>query len=194
MTRVTGDLVRRYRSTPTDGRVRTIVAMSVSWGRGRLWQAVRVAVAVAAMASGCSDGDEPSADDAEAGSTAAQGDKSASTLSFEERDAALQLNFAATGLNLVATDVGLRTTRGDGADYCRTSAPAEVDPHRTVLEAAADAEVRKLAGAALGDLRRAIELCAGGADPSGVQEAIDRYNASFERLRRRIDSLLDPSG
>lgn len=163
--------------------------MSDGSGGGRLWRAVRVAVAVMAGAAGCSDGDERPAADA-----AAQGDTSASTLSFEERDAALQLNFAATGLNLVATDVGLRTTRGDGADYCRATAPAEVDPHQAVLEAAADGEVRKLAGAALGELRRAIELCAGGADAAGVQEAIERYNASFDRLRRRIDSLLDPAG
>lgn len=151
-------------------------------------------MAVMAVMAGCSDDDEPLADDAAAGSTSAQGDTSASTLSFEERDAALQLNFAATGLNLVATDVGLRTTRGDGAEYCRATAPAEVDPHQAVLEAAADAEVRKLAAAALGDLRRAIELCAGGADAAGVQEAIDRYNATFDRLRRRIDSLVDPAG
>lgn len=170
--------------------------MSVGWSRGRLGRAVRVVVAVAAMAgaSGCSNDDEPSVEDAASGSTAAEGDTSASTLSFEERDAALQLNFAATGLNLVATDVGLRTTRGDGADYCRTSAPAEVDPHQAVLEAATDAEVRKLAGVALDDLRRAIELCASGAGAADVQEAIDRYNATFERLRRRIDSLLDPAG
>lgn len=111
-----------------------------------------------------------------------------STLSFDERDVAFQLNAAATGMNLVASDVGLRSVRGQGGAYCRDTAPGELQPHRAALEAASDTEVRQAAQRALAELDRAIELCGGDAGPAAIQEAIGTYTTSFERLLERIEA------
>lgn len=113
-----------------------------------------------------------------------------STLSFEEADTALGLNIAATGVNVVATDVGLRAGRDGGVEYCRSEAPAELAPHRSALESAADPEVRRRAGVAIGQLQEAMDLCAAGSDATAVQQAILAYSDSFDLLRERIDALL----
>lgn len=116
------------------------------------------------------------------------------TMDSARRDAAIalnQANIAAVGMNLVAADVGLRSTRADGAEYCRSAAPAELGPHRATLEAAADPEVRRRAERALAGLGEAIDRCAGGAGADAVAEAIAAYNAAFARLRERIDALLE---
>lgn len=146
------------------------------------------AVALLAGAAGCSrDGD----DDEEIGDAALGSSTTASTLSFEEADTAVTLNTAATGMNIVATEVGLRARQEGGADYCRTGAPAELAPHRAALEAAADDEVRERAGAALARVQEAIDLCAGGSDAMAVEDALTAYTTSFEHLRERLDVLLD---
>lgn len=152
------------------------------------WRLVRVASAVVAglcvvAGAACSDGDA-GPDDGAPGN----GSTSSSTASFEQRDAAFRLNSAATGMNLVASEVGLRSVRGQGAGYCRDTAPGELEPHRAALGAAADAEVRKAAEVALASLAKAIDACAGGGDAQAVQEAIEAYNAEFERLSERIDA------
>ncbi|HSH23304.1 MAG: hypothetical protein M3Q48_16755 [Actinomycetota bacterium] len=143
--------------------------------------AVVLCVLLAAGGGACSgDGD---------GTAASATSTTVTAVSFEERDQAIQLNLAATGVNLVAGDVGLRAARGDGAEYCRSSAPSELAPHQSVLEAAADPEVRRLSQDALAELGKAIELCAGGAEAAAVQRAIAGYNARFERLQHRIEAL-----
>ena len=156
--------------------------------RPRLRAAV-LAVALGLAAAGCSDdgGSDDGSGDGEMGGTGT----TATTVSFEEKDAALQLNIAATGMNIVATDVALRAGKPQGADYCRTTAPAELEPHRTVLEAADDAEVRQGAQAALAELRTVLDRCVDGGDSAAVAEGVQRYNEAFQRLQRRIATLLD---
>jgi hypothetical protein len=41
---------------------------------------------------------------------------------------------------------------------------------------------------ALASLGKAIDVCAGGGDAEAVQQAIDAYNADFERLSERIEA------
>ena len=136
-----------------------------------------MALVLTALAGGCSDGDD------EAAST------TSSTASFEQGAVTLELNIAATGLSTVATDVSLRSARGEGRAYCAATAAQELAPHEATLEAAADAEVRRRAEAAVTELRRAIDLCAGDAEAAAVNQAITTYNAAFARLRDRIDAL-----
>ena len=141
-------------------------------------------VLVLAVGGGCSDDGSDDAGDAGAASTT--GD----AVSFEQRDAATRLNVAATAMNAVAADVGLRASTGRAAEYCRSTAPGELAPHVTTLEGAADADARRYAAAAIEDLRAAIALCADGGDAGAVGQAMGRYNASFDRLRTRIEALL----
>lgn len=150
--------------------------------RRRVW-AVVVVLLAAPVAAACSD-DDGTADDAAVSST------TGSTLSFEERDTVTQLSSAATGMSLVANDISLRALQGSGAEYCRMQAPAELAPHRTTLEGAADDEVRRRAQAALGDLDSVVDACAGGGDQAALQDAIQKYGASFQQLRQRLDQLL----
>ena len=138
------------------------------------------AVALATVLTGACNGD---GDGDEAAST------TTTTVPFEQGAAKLELNIAATGLSTVATDVALRSARGEGAAYCRSTAEGELVPHESTLKAATDAEVRRHAEAALADLHRAIDACAGGAEIAAVNEAIAAYNDDFSRLRSRIDSL-----
>lgn len=145
---------------------------------------VAALVLLLAVGGGCSDGGGDDGEDAGAASTT--GDP----VSFEQRDAATQLNVAATAMNSVAADVGLRASTGGAAEYCRSSAPNELAPHVTTLEGAADADARRYAAAAIDDLRAAIALCAEGGDAGAVGQAMGRYNASFDRLRTRIEELL----
>lgn len=155
-------------------------------GRGRLLRVPAVvllaAMTVVACSAGGSDGGTDGGGKASATST------TGTTLSFEENDALVRLNIAMTGMNLVASDIGLRTLRGPAVDYCRSQAPAELEPHRAELVAAADASVRQHAEVALGELAKAIELCANGADSSAVRDALDSYNARFQRLRDQIEA------
>ncbi|MGQ0520155.1 MAG: hypothetical protein ACT4PX_03250 [Actinomycetota bacterium] len=149
---------------------------------------VRVASAAVAglwavAGAACSDGDAGTD-----GTAPGNGSTSSSTLSFEQRDAAFRLTSAATGINLVASEVGLRSVRGQGGGYCRDTAPGELEPHRAALGAAADADVRRAAEVALASLAKAIEVCAGGGDGAAVQQAIDAYNADYERLSERIEA------
>lgn len=134
--------------------------------------------------AGCSDDGDTGGEDEAASTTAA------AEQSFEERDAVARLSSAATGMSLVASDISLRALQGGGADYCRSEAPAELTPHRATLEGARDEEVRRRAGAALADLDAVVEACAGGEEQARLQDAIARYNASFTRLRERLDQLL----
>lgn len=138
-------------------------------------------VAVLVGAAACGDGDG-------GGEDAGAADSTVSTVSFAEREAAQQLNVAATGMNLVATDVALRARSG-GGEHCRTTAAQELEPHRAVLEAAADAVVRQHARAALSDLDRAIAECAAGADGAAVNASLESYRGRFDLLRERIESL-----
>lgn len=151
-------------------------------GRRRAWFLVASVVAGSALA-GCSDDGDTGGGD-EAASTAA------AEQSFEERDAVARLSSAATGMSLVASDISLRALQGGGADYCRSEAPAELAPHRATLEGARDEEVRRRAGVALADLDAVVDACAGGGEQARLQDAIARYNASFTRLRERLDQLL----
>ena len=161
--------------------------------RPRLWArpallAVLAVLAVLLGAPACDgDGDGGAAGDAALSSTPG------GTRSFEEQDAAITVNIAATGMNIVATDVGLRTAQGQGAEFCRATAPGELEPHQAVLEKAADAEVRRRAGVALATLRQAIDQCTGG-DADAVRGTLDRFNGEFRQLQQRIDVLLDPDG
>ena len=109
---------------------------------------------------------------------------------FERRDQVAQLNVAATGMNLVATEVGIRTYSTTAADYCRKTAPGELAPHRAKLDAAADATAREQAKAALARLDEVIKVCADGADQAAVQQALQRYRESFDPLRKTIDALI----
>lgn len=151
--------------------------------RRRAWA---LAVALTLASAACSGGDDAAdeADGAGASTTAV------AEPSFEERDALTQLSMAATGVSLVANEISLRALQGGGADYCRSEAAAELAPHRATLEAAADEEVRRRAQATLGDLTAVTEACAGGTDQAGLQQAIQRYDASFRQLRQRLDQLL----
>lgn len=142
-----------------------------------------VAGLCAVAGAACSD-DDKGTDDTALGN----GSTTSSTLSFEQRDATFQLTSAATGMNLVASEVSLRSVRGQGAGYCRDTAPGELQPHRAALAAAADAEVRQAAEVALASLGKAIDVCAGGGDAEAVQQAIDAYNTDFERLSERIET------
>lgn len=148
-----------------------------------------VVVLVGVTGAGCSGGGDDGAGGAESESST-----TATTLPFEENDAAVRLNIAATGMNLVASDVGLRTLRGPAVDYCRSQAPAELEPHRSELGAAVDPTVRQHAEAALAELAKAIELCANDAGSPAIQAALEKYNASFERLRERIDARRGAGG
>jgi hypothetical protein len=139
------------------------------------------------VGGGCSD--DGSGDDGDAGAVSTTGDAA----SFVQRDAATQLNVAATAMNSVAADVGLRASTGRAAEYCRSTAPGELAPHVTTLEGAADADARRYAAAAIDDLRAAIALCADGGDAGAVGRAMGRYNSSFDRLRTRIEALLGGS-
>ena len=147
--------------------------------------AVLFLVLLPALGGGCSDGgdDDPAADSAAAPTTGATG-------SFEQRDAATELNLAATAMNAVAADLGLRASTGGGAEYCRSTAPGELGPHLPTLEGASDADARRYAAATIDDLRATIAVCADGGDAAAVGEALGRYNASFDRLRTRIEELL----
>jgi hypothetical protein len=151
--------------------------------RRRAWVLTACVVAGSAVA-GCSDDGDGGAEEEAASTT------TAAPQSFEERDAAARLSSAATGMGLVASDISLRALQGGGADYCRSEAPAELAPHRTTLEGAEDEEVRRRADAALDDLDAVVEACAGGEEQAVLQDAIARYNASFTRLRQRLDQLL----
>ncbi|HET9444352.1 MAG TPA: hypothetical protein VFO65_13565 [Acidimicrobiales bacterium] len=137
------------------------------------------ALLVVALAA-CSDGGRASAGDATSSSTGTP---------FEERDAALRLSSAATGMNLVAGSVSLQAAGAGPADYCSTGALPELEPHRATLEAAAEPAIRRDAATALADLHEAIELCAAGKGATEFKDAIDRYNTSFEALRKRIADL-----
>lgn len=151
--------------------------------RRRAW--LLAACVVAGAAAGCGD-------DGGDGGTGGEGGAAPTSAaqSFEELDAVARLNSAATGMSLVASDISLRALQGGGADYCRNEAPAELTPHRATLERARDEEVRRRAGAALADLDAVVEACAGGGGQARLQDAIARYNASFTRLRERLDQLL----
>lgn len=157
--------------------------VSASTG-ARLRPVLVVLVVVALLGSGCSDDD-----DRGGGSGGGVTSSTGNGPSADERDRVLQLNVAVTGMNLVASDIGLRTVRGDAAQYCRSTARGELAPHRSALEAAADEEVRRLARAALDRLDRIIDLCGDGADPAAVQAGIQSYNGEFERLRLRVEAL-----
>ena len=150
--------------------------------RRRRWAGAWAAAAVLVVAACSGEDDEAVGGDDGTTTTAA--------VPFEERDALMQQSLAATGLSLVANEISLRALQGDAAEYCRTQAPAEMAPHRATLEAAADAEVRRHAQATLGDLTAVADACAGGQDKAAVQQAIQRYDASFTQLRRRLDQLL----
>jgi hypothetical protein len=152
--------------------------------RRRAWFLAACVVAGPAVA-GCSDDGDTGGVDEAASTTAAAAERS-----FEERDAVARLSSAATGMSLVASDVSLRALQGGGADYCRSEAPAELTPHRATLEGAGDEEVRRRAGVALADLDAVVEACAGGGEQGRLQAAVARYNASFARLRERLDQLL----
>ena len=168
-------------STAGPEAIRTIRAVGDT---ARRWAWLLAACVVAGSAAvGCSD-DEGGGGAGEVSST------TAGSQSFDERDALAQLSSAATGMSLVASDISLRALQGGGADYCRSEAPAELGPHRTTLEGAEDEEVRRRAGDALGDLDAVVEACAGGEEQAVLQDAIARYNASFTRLRQRLDQLL----
>ena len=151
--------------------------------RWRAW-VLAVFVVAASAVVGCSDGGDGGNGGEDAAST------TAGPQSFEERDAVAQLSSAATGMSLVASDISLRALQGDGVDYCRTQGPAELAPHRTTLERAGDEEVRRRADAALDDLDDVVEACAEGEEQAVLQDAIARYNASFTRLRQRLDQLM----
>lgn len=146
---------------------------------------VVVLALIALLGGACSDSGDDTANAAASTST---------TMSFEQRDAAMQLNLAATGTNLVAGDIGLRAATGKAVDYCRSTAPGELEPHQRVLEGAADPRVRQYAQVALADLRVAMGLCADDAESTTIQKAIDAYNGSFSRLRQRIDALIEGGG
>lgn len=143
-----------------------------------------VAAALCAVAGAACSDDDKGTDDSALGN----GSTTSSTLSFEQRDASFQLTSAATGMNLVASEVSLRSVRGQGAGYCRDTAPGELAPHRAPLAAAADAGVRAAAEVALASLVEAIDVCAGGGDAEAVQQAIDAYNADFRQLSQRLEA------
>ena len=153
---------------------------------------VAVTLAVLLAAAGCNgdgDGDgNPGAGGALDGGTGAS--TTDDPAAFERRNAVAQINVAATGMNLVATEVGIRTYSVTAVDYCRNTAPGELAPHRAKLEAAADATTRDQARTALARLDEAIKACAGGADQPTVQEALNRYREAFGPLRTTIDGLI----
>jgi hypothetical protein len=157
-------------------------------GRGRLAAAAVLLVALLA-GTACSSnggGDGGEADELLTSSTAGTG----ATGGPGDGGDALSLNIAATGMNIVATEVGLKTAQGQGPGYCRETAPGELQPHQEALEAAADADVRQKAGAALADLQRAIQQCVAG-DADAVRASLDSYNAKFRPLQERIAVLLE---
>lgn len=154
--------------------------------RRRAW-----VLAVVAGLAGCSGGGDGGG---EALSGAAAESTTTAAGSFEERSAVTDLSLAATGMSLVANEISLRALQGGGAEYCRTQAPAELEPHRATLEAASDREVQERASAALDDLASVVERCAGAGDPAALQAAIQRYDASFQRLRRSLDELIGTGG
>lgn len=153
--------------------------------RRRAWS---LAVVLALAATACSGGDE--GDDAGGEGDGATTTVAAAGGSFEQRDAVLQLSMAATGVSLVANEISLRALQGGAADYCRSGVAAELEPHRATLAAAADAEVRRRAEVALGDLAAVADACASEKDEASLQQAIQRYDASFGQLRQRLDQLL----
>ena len=173
--------LRAERGDPPPGRSRSVRSVAVGdTGRRRAWSLAACVVAASAVA-GCSD---------DGGEVDGSASTTAAAQTFEERDAVARLSSAATGMSLVASDISLRALQGGGVDYCRSEAPAELTPHRATLEGAEDEEVRRRAGAALADLEVVVEACAGGEEQERLQDAIARYNASFTRLRERLDQLL----
>lgn len=163
--------------------------MRIGSGMGRARPAGVAALLVALLlsATGCG-GDGEEGGDGDALLTSSTSAPSGTGPAPDGGDA-LSLNIAATGMNIVATEVGLKMAQGQGPGYCKDTAPGELQPHRATLEAATDAEVRQKAGAALADLLRAIQQCVDG-DADAVRATLDAYNAKFRPLQDRIAVLL----
>ena len=150
-----------------------------------------VALALALVlgaASGCNGGDEPTDDEGALGGTSS----TTAAGSFDQRDAKAQLLVATTGINLVGTEVNIRTFSNTARDFCRNEAGTDLAPHRARLEAAADATVRDRAKEALARLDAAVKLCAEGADQGSVQQALERYREAWEPLLQAVEAL--PAG
>ncbi|MGH9178538.1 MAG: hypothetical protein ACRD0N_08290 [Acidimicrobiales bacterium] len=164
-------------------------------GSGRGWAraAARALVVIAVLGGAACSGDDGDGGDADelltSSTTSTSSTSGTAGASAPDGGDALSLNIAATGMNIVATEVGLKTAQGQGPGYCRDTAPGELQPHRGALEGADDEEVRQKAGAALADLQRAIQQCVAG-DADGVRASLGAYNAKFRPLQERIAVLL----